>query len=130
MDASGRNWLPRGVSPRAVALDYLEELTRRLHALALERDQAVADAVAAGADWVQIGQAAGLTRQGARQRWNRRLPDPRLVAHDDCLPPDPVDAPVDLTPSGPSPLAEIPDPMLSALLFTWQVFHEQPPEEE
>lgn len=34
-------------------------------------DDAVADARAAGATWEQVGRAAGMTRQSARERWGR-----------------------------------------------------------
>jgi hypothetical protein len=34
-------------------------------------DQAVNAARAAGASWTEIGRAAGMTRQNARQRWSR-----------------------------------------------------------
>lgn len=34
-------------------------------------DQAVASARATGASWTEIGQAAGMTRQSARERWSR-----------------------------------------------------------
>lgn len=123
-------WPPsRQASPCTVALAYLHELTRREQRLSAERDQAVADAVAAGADWGQIGQATGRTRQGARQRWSRRLPPPRVVAHDDLVPDEPVDVPADHLPSGPYALPEVPGPALSAWILTQKVFHEQPPED-
>jgi 2,4-dienoyl-CoA reductase-like NADH-dependent reductase (Old Yellow Enzyme family) len=34
-------------------------------------DEAVGRARAAGASWVEIARAAGMTREGARQRWSR-----------------------------------------------------------
>jgi hypothetical protein len=34
-------------------------------------DQAVNAARAAGASWTEIGRAAGITRQSARERWSR-----------------------------------------------------------
>jgi hypothetical protein len=120
---------PRYASPRAVALAYLAELDRRQRRLAAELDQAVADAVAAGADWGQVGQATGRTRQGARQRWSRRLPPPRIVAHDDLVPEEPVDAPADRIPPPPHLPAEVPDPALSAWLIGQQVRNDQPPED-
>ncbi|MEX5637093.1 hypothetical protein [Parafrankia sp. FMc2] len=130
MGSSDPSWPPGECSsPRAVAVAYLADLTRREQRLAAERDQAVADAVAAGADWGQIGQATGRTRQGARQRWNRRLPPPRLVAHDRFLPDDPVHAPADRIPAGPHLMPEVPDPALAAWIFTWQVWHDEPPED-
>jgi hypothetical protein len=104
-------------------------MARRQRRLAEEIDQAVADAVAAGADWGQVGRATGRTRQGARQRWARRLPEPRLVAHDDLAPDETVDAPADHLPPPPYPLAEIPDPALSAWIVGRQALTDQPPED-
>lgn len=121
---------PRGASPQLVALRYLAELTRRQHELAAELDQAVADAVAAGAHWGQIGHATGRTRQGARQRWAHRLRLPRVVAHDDLLPDPGPEAPADTLPApGTYGPLEIPGPALARAALAWQVQHDQPPED-
>ncbi len=121
---------PQPASPRIVALAYLAVLTQREQRLDAERDQAVADAVAAGADWGQIGQATGRTRQGARQRWSRRLPPPRAVAHDDLVPDEIIDAPADRVPPGPHPMPELPEaPALAAWIVTQKIWHEPPPED-
>jgi hypothetical protein len=42
-----------------------------IHDARSKLDQAVAAARAAGASWTEIGRAAGMTRQNARQRWSR-----------------------------------------------------------
>ncbi len=121
---------PQHASPRTVALAYLAVLTQREERLDAERDQAVADAVAAGADWGQIGRATGRTRQGARQRWSRRLPPPRVVAHDDLIPDEPVDISADRIPPGPHLMLEAPeDPLLIARMFTQQALSDGPPED-
>lgn len=120
---------PAYAGPRTVALAYLAELARRQQRLAAELDQAVADAVAAGADWGQVGRATSRTRQGARQRWSRRLPEPRLAAHDDLAPDECAEAPADRLPPPPHLPAEVPDPALSAWIAGQQAWHDQPPED-
>lgn len=51
------------------ALDDLERLTAKLHDLQARIEDKVRTARAGGASWSQLGQATGISRQGAQQRW-------------------------------------------------------------
>ncbi|MGH8995479.1 MAG: hypothetical protein ACRDYB_05535 [Acidimicrobiales bacterium] len=57
-------------------LERVAELTARITGLEADREVAVADAMAAGATWVEIGQAIGVSAQAAhkRYRWLRHSP--------------------------------------------------------
>lgn len=78
--------LPEHLRQHVTNVADLEETLRSIRDLALAgvgnaagvvargRDQletAVAEARAAGASWTQIGKAAGISRQSARERWSR-----------------------------------------------------------
>lgn len=57
-----------------VALYDLEQLVDELHTIEHRIDDKVQSARQTGASWSQIGRAAGLTKQGAQQRWNHLTP--------------------------------------------------------
>ncbi|MCK9923220.1 hypothetical protein MXD61_15300 [Frankia sp. AgPm24] len=123
-------WPPDpGASAQAVALAHLAELTRQQERLAGQRDQAVSDAVAIGVGWGLVGRATGLTRQGARQRWHGRLPEPREVAHDSAVPAENHDVPADVEVAGSHILLETPVPRLAAYLFALQAGWDDPPDD-
>ena len=52
-----------------VALLELERLVGQLHEVEAHIDVAVRAARGGGASWAQVGRAAGLSKQGAQQRW-------------------------------------------------------------
>lgn len=52
-----------------VALVDLEHLIGQLHTVQARIDDTVRLAHTGGASWAQIGRAAGLSKQGAQQRW-------------------------------------------------------------
>lgn len=54
-----------------VALFELDGMTDQLHNLEQQIAEKVQLARTAGASWTQIGQATGLTKQGAQQRWSQ-----------------------------------------------------------
>lgn len=57
-----------------VQRQYLADLTATAGEVTAARDrldQAVNAARAAGASWTDVGQAVGMSRQAARQRWSR-----------------------------------------------------------
>ncbi len=55
-----------------VELTRLMDAARAAAEAANQLDRAACDARHAGASWTQIGNAVGLTRQAAQQRWSRR----------------------------------------------------------
>lgn len=61
------------VAPYA-ALFELGELTEQLHTLEGQVEEKVQMARTAGASWAQIGRQAGLSKQGAQQRWGHLTP--------------------------------------------------------
>ncbi len=67
--AVGRAHAPRRLP--GAELVRLGDATRRLADAAAALDEAASDARRAGASWAQIGDAAGLTRQAAQQRWRQ-----------------------------------------------------------
>lgn len=54
-----------------VALFDLGEMTEQLRDLEQRAAEKVKLARAGGASWTQVGRAAGLSRQGAQQRWGQ-----------------------------------------------------------
>jgi hypothetical protein len=70
-----RSTVGKGMLPRAVPGFELGRLIAAAHAAA-HADSELADAAhagrQAGASWTQIGDAVGLTRQAAQQRWGQR----------------------------------------------------------
>lgn len=58
---------------RAEALEALREAARRHAVAGAEVENAVAALRATGASWHVVGQALGLTAEGARRRYRRRL---------------------------------------------------------
>jgi len=58
------------VAPHA-ALSELDEMTDQLRDLEQQIAQKVLLARTGGASWTQIGRAAGLSKQGAQQRWGQ-----------------------------------------------------------
>jgi hypothetical protein len=70
-DVEDREFLPHWQAHVApyTALTELGEMADRLRALERELADKVTLARTAGASWTQIGREAGLTRQGAQQRW-------------------------------------------------------------
>ncbi len=58
-----------GADPQTEQLARLRVLTYLQLAVAQQCDQTAARAASSGAGYPQLGQAAGLTRQGARRRW-------------------------------------------------------------
>ncbi|MFD7732277.1 hypothetical protein ACFV6F_18045 [Kitasatospora phosalacinea] len=58
-----------GDDPQTEQLARLRVLAHLQFAVAQQSDQAAVDAVRSGAGYPQLGQAVGLTRQGARRRW-------------------------------------------------------------
>ena len=56
----------------AAAVHSVAECAAALGQSATALDQAVANARAAGATWVEIGRAAGISRQAAMQRWGAK----------------------------------------------------------
>jgi len=75
-----RSAVGKGIVARPVPGAELGALADAAHAAA-QADQLLDDtAVAArhaGASWAQIGDAVGLTRQAAQQRWRQQRPGPR-----------------------------------------------------
>ncbi len=67
--AVGRTHAPRKLP--GAELVRLADAARRLADAAAALDEAASDARRAGASWAQIGDAAGLTRQAAQQRWRQ-----------------------------------------------------------
>ena len=67
--AVGRTHAPRKLP--GAELVRLSDAARRLADAAAALDEAASDARRAGASWAQIGDAAGLTRQAAQQRWRQ-----------------------------------------------------------
>lgn len=61
-------WLSEHVSPLE-ALDTIRTARAEIAAWTERLDQAVAYARASGQTWEKVGQAAGMTRQGAQERW-------------------------------------------------------------
>jgi hypothetical protein len=75
-DLEDREFLPAWqahVAPYA-ALSQLGELTEELRTLSQQVDDKVQLARATGASWSQIGREAGLSKQGAQQRWGQLSP--------------------------------------------------------
>lgn len=66
-EAIGVEW-QRHVEPDERVADVRDAARQVAHARE-HLDQAVATARSAGASWVDIGQATGMTRQSARERW-------------------------------------------------------------
>lgn len=56
---------------RATSLSDISARATAAAAARVQLDDAVASARAAGASWTEIGQAAGIARQSARERWSR-----------------------------------------------------------
>jgi hypothetical protein len=55
-------------------LSELERLVDDLHEIETQVDDKVRRARLGGASWSQVGRAAGLTKQGAQQRWGHLVP--------------------------------------------------------
>lgn len=53
------------------SLDALADVAARIRTLETVLASQVQEARSTGATWTQIGDALGITRQGARQRWGR-----------------------------------------------------------
>jgi hypothetical protein len=53
------------------ALEDLQQLTAQLHELQARIEDTVRTARSAGASWAQLGRAAGVSKQGAQQRWGQ-----------------------------------------------------------
>ena len=77
-DVEDRVFLPAWAAHVAphVALFELDEMTDQLRDLEQRIAEKVQLARSAGASWTQVGRAAGLSKQGAQQRWGHLSPDP------------------------------------------------------
>jgi len=69
-------------------LERIASLTARIAALEADRETAIANAVAAGATWSEIGGAAGVSAQAAhkRHRWLRHSAITGETWHEPPLP--------------------------------------------
>jgi DNA-binding NarL/FixJ family response regulator len=69
-------------------LESIAQLTKRLAALEHDRQLAIAEAVADGATWAEIGEALGVSAQAAhkRYRWLRHSPITGEIWHEPTLP--------------------------------------------
>lgn len=52
-------------------MQAVSALTARIEALTRQRDTRIAEAVAAGSTWAEIGRALGVTTQAAHKRYRR-----------------------------------------------------------
>ena len=70
-----------------MVLGRVAELTAQIAELTAQRDMTVAEGVAAGARWADIGEALGVSAQAAhrRFRWVRWDPDSGPVWHEPPL---------------------------------------------
>ncbi|MBK6503689.1 MAG: hypothetical protein WAX12_17305 [Candidatus Microthrix subdominans] len=70
-----------------MVLGRVAELTAQIAELTAQRDMTVAEGVAAGARWADIGEALGVSAQAAhrRFRWVRWDPDSGTVWHEPPL---------------------------------------------
>ncbi|WP_084797571.1 hypothetical protein [Pseudonocardia sp. Ae706_Ps2] len=67
---------PRDLLAQALPGLAVHDAAVRLAEIREELDTAVGLARAAGASWTVIGNAAGLTRQSAHERWGAAFPTP------------------------------------------------------
>jgi FixJ family two-component response regulator len=73
---------------RRTPLQKIETLTARLATVSVERDRAIAQAIADGVSWPEIAAALGVSTQAAhkRYRWLRIDPDSGATWHEPPLP--------------------------------------------
>ena len=73
---------------RVNPLARITALTARIETLGTQRDTCIAEAVAAGNTWAEIGRALGVTAQAAhkRYRWLRHSPATDETWHEPPLP--------------------------------------------
>ncbi len=73
---------------RVNPLQRITALTARIETLGAQRNTYIAEAVAAGNTWAEIGRALGVTAQAAhkRYRWLRRSPTTGETWHEPPLP--------------------------------------------
>ena len=68
----GAEWLTH-VAPDE-ALDAVRQASAALRSADQQLERAVVSARLAGASWAALGEAAGMTRQSAHERWAGRVP--------------------------------------------------------